>query len=69
VANESSTSAPGLIVFVAENALALATVFAIFSMVIGIAGFAMMLHRNGAFAPSVRRRTHIDQRVDEYTHA
>ena len=69
MASESPSSTSGLVVFVVENAPALATVLGIFSLVIGVAGVAMMMHRNGAFIPSPRRRTHFDQRVDEYTHA
>ena len=67
--SDSSSSTAGLVGFVVENALALAMVFGVFSLVVGVAGVAMMMHRNGAFTHSPRRRTHLDHRVDEYTHA
>lgn len=67
--NDSAANIPTVLLFVVENALPLATVLGILSLLVGVAGLSMVLHRNGELTPSARRRTHIDQKVDEYSHA
>jgi len=65
MANDSGAGVSGLLLFIADHALVLASTFATVSIVLGIAGVAMMLYRNDAFTPGQRRQTHYEPLLEE----